>query len=703
MENEHALQIAENSVHGDEHRVCPACLDLDYAKYSSFRFAPLPVAAGRPAGQARYWLTSFDQVQREAARGCRVCRAVQHAADALWRETKVSPKVKRNEAEAMFERILCLAQQPGAGLLVFWALFYPNISDQSYPHAITIRDSTSRIELYRTNGNGSQVNTQVSYPAIGSASHVPRAVTLERVVELASTWMKSCDESHPKCAQGPFTLPKRLLDIRDGVRLVDTLVDDGINPNEPYMTLSHCWGSSRAVQYIPRTTHNTIYNHRQGIPWDRLPPLFQDFILLARALGCRYAWIDSLCIIQDDHEDWMVESAKMSEIYYNATLNVAATAMRNATRGLFHPRIHGQGFRDTLKTSGSLLSGVDGDPLETTLTELGDGTPIFARISHDRSHEALHGDMEYFRTAMEPLLNRAWVFQERLLSRRTLHFGASEILWECRTDCFCECGRIAHGQSLSVRSVNANALVDNDGGEFQSIGARLQSFYPKKVLFHDICQGNGGTQPALDFWLRAVEEYSFLLLSHELDRPFALAGIANKFQTLTGHTYLAGLWHVTRNCFVPDPNVRVHEDETFCEYEHDSPFGNPISGQVTLSAMSCWGTVDMIVGRKFGGEWNGRNDLHVVIGAGGDIPLVTLPFVADCPGTDPQTVRLAERALCVLIGGQETRPGELTPQYYLVLAPVEGREGFYERLGFAQTEDVIELPGDAEVRTVKII
>lgn len=38
-----------------------------------------------------------------------------------------------------------------------------------------------------------------------------------------------------------------------------------------------------------------------------------------------------------------------------------------------------------------------------------------------------------------PLIQRAWCFQERLLSRRFLCFGNKEILWECMEEVVCPC------------------------------------------------------------------------------------------------------------------------------------------------------------------------------------------------------------------------------------------------------------------------
>jgi hypothetical protein len=47
-------------------------------------------------------------------------------------------------------------------------------------------------------------------------------------------------------------------------------------------------------------------------------------IFIASKLGLEYLWIDSLCIIQDDEDDWRQESALMSTVYGNSYLNIAA-------------------------------------------------------------------------------------------------------------------------------------------------------------------------------------------------------------------------------------------------------------------------------------------------------------------------------------------------------------------------------------------
>ena len=78
-----------------------------------------------------------------------------------------------------------------------------------------------------------------------------------------------------------------------------------------YTTLSHCWGK----KHIVTTTKATLEQRKLEVPWLLLSRTFQDAITITRELGIRYIWIDSLCIIQDDKEDWERVSAKMAEIY----------------------------------------------------------------------------------------------------------------------------------------------------------------------------------------------------------------------------------------------------------------------------------------------------------------------------------------------------------------------------------------------------
>jgi hypothetical protein len=164
---------------------------------------------------------------------------------------------------------------------------------------------------------------------------------------------------------------------------------------------------------------------------------------LALKLGFRYIWIDSLCIIQDDAEDWEVQSALMAEIYQNAVLTLAATSSTGDNEGCCtRNALHNLGLEITL-------------PEDVGACRIAVRTPL----NHFDSQTA-DGLVDHF-----PLLTRGWAFQERLLSPRVLHICESELVWECREATACECGGLS--QETSPGGAYHHAVEDNQEEKLQ--------------------------------------------------------------------------------------------------------------------------------------------------------------------------------------------------------------------------------------------
>lgn len=53
-------------------------------------------------------------------------------------------------------------------------------------------------------------------------------------------------------------------------------------------------------------------------------------------------WIDGLCIVQDDANDWVVEAAEMGDVYSQALLTIAAASASDGRGGCFLDRIGGE-------------------------------------------------------------------------------------------------------------------------------------------------------------------------------------------------------------------------------------------------------------------------------------------------------------------------------------------------------------------------
>ncbi|KAH8754510.1 hypothetical protein BGZ57DRAFT_717563, partial [Hyaloscypha finlandica] len=64
-----------------------------------------------------------------------------------------------------------------------------------------------------------------------------------------------------------------------------------------------------------------------------LPPTFRNTVNVTRALGYRYLWIDSLCILQGSYDSWGNESSKMQEYYMNAILTIPLDDMEGGHHG----------------------------------------------------------------------------------------------------------------------------------------------------------------------------------------------------------------------------------------------------------------------------------------------------------------------------------------------------------------------------------
>ncbi|KAH8594294.1 heterokaryon incompatibility protein-domain-containing protein, partial [Bisporella sp. PMI_857] len=288
-----------------------------------------------------------------------------------------------------------------------------------------------------------------------------------------------CQNEHSECSAAVpnFKAPTRLLELSDGhVRLRDA---DELETAPAYATLSHCWGALNVF----KLKQDTLRSFKDTIPIDNLCKTFQDAIIVTQAVGLKYLWIDSLCIIQDSPSDWFGESSQMSEVYGNSTVNIAATHASDGSHGLFTSR------------SVSTIS------------------RRYAATNTGKTYEFADHDFHYA-TPVEtykrcltkaPLTGRAWAFQERYLARRTLHFTSEQIFFECRHHVACEtwqCG------NAGFRHFNINLPREFD----------------------------------LTAWPRIVEHYSRGQLTFAKDKFVALSGVARRFAARRSDEYIAGLW-----------------------------------------------------------------------------------------------------------------------------------------------------------------
>jgi hypothetical protein len=187
----------------------------------------------------------------------------------------------------------------------------------------------------------------------------------------------------------------------------------------------------------------------------------------------------------------------MASVYSNSYLNIAATGSSDSSKAFLSLRSVDHSSVPAFKTSAITepRGGEDGVLVRTSLNEV-------HRLYSTPSKNVNWGSGENG-SVDAPLLSRAWVFQERHLAPRTLHFYPSELVMECRAGLRCEC--------TGLDSFSSNPLRKFEDMSFHS-------------------------------WLQVVEEYSRLRLTYQSDRLVALMGVAKVFWKRLGCSYLKGIW-----------------------------------------------------------------------------------------------------------------------------------------------------------------
>lgn len=237
----------------------------------------------------------------------------------------------------------------------------------------------------------------------------------------------------------------------------------------------------------------------------------------------------------------------MADIYSNSFLTIAATASTDNSKSLFSNRW--TSFPSP-ERDGSLVQIPSGSVLFQNATNCIRIRPHL-HLAHNR-FIGLQNAHEHKTDA--PLLTRAWVFQERLLPSRTVHFHSEELVWECRTNMRCECGLL---DDPWLRKAESHDQTDPE------VPADMGSARWLKSMFTSAFKGHIDHQMLALAWVDLVSEFSRLDLSYESDRLPALSGLAAKFTHTSLGNYFAGMWTASLAiCLLYESNQFMSSGET---------------------------------------------------------------------------------------------------------------------------------------------
>lgn len=332
-------------------------------------------------------------------------------------------------------------------------------------------------------------------------------------LEQLDRWISECHTNHPRCQRArdlrlsePTFIPTRLIEIigpnpeSGRLRLVETKDWLPGTPLKPYMTLSHCWGELKMFCTYPEDKAKFLDN----IDLKQMPKTFRHVMRLAWRLGISYVWIDSICVIQGDKGDFGSEAHHMHSVYRHSYLNVAAAASTNGEGGLYQNRLPHQ---------------IVSSPFNLPNSEFLGRKFWLVFPSDVWKHQLLQ----------ETLYTRGWVFQERMLSPRIVHFGSKQVFWDCATKSACE--------------VFPNSIPE----PLDTISATERHWRERLQLASIIRNGRdlvGEADGSVEtLWRTAIANYTACSLKWSTDKLIACWSIAKLVRDmLEGEQYAVGMW-----------------------------------------------------------------------------------------------------------------------------------------------------------------
>lgn len=312
------------------------------------------------------------------------------------------------------------------------------------------------------------------------------------VLELARSWIRRC-----RCInqRNVPQYPTRLIDLqelKDGGEHVKLVLGHDLkhpNPVYQYVTLTHC------LETVDITlSRQSMAQALSGVKIKLLPLMFREAMEFACTLeNVRFIWIDVLCIMQDDPNDWVSESQKLCDVWSNSFLNITAAAAADSRDGLF----------------------VNRDPISFS-EELQDPS-LQGRLSP----EQLFWEASVYEA---PVNMRGWAMQETLMNRRKLYFCKKQIAWECH-----------EGQRMECHPTEYASY---------DIGPPRTALFSRehRLDILDLLQEGANWRTVYRCWATVVNNFAKMHHTYDGDKLLALSSLARRFHSLVRYDYVAGMW-----------------------------------------------------------------------------------------------------------------------------------------------------------------
>lgn len=329
---------------------------------------------------------------------------------------------------------------------------------------------------------------------------------------LIKHWARDCDTQHAGFCHAVAD-PWKTMTPATGLLLIDIERRCLVRRSDHcrYLALSYVWFN--AEDQLRTTRANFEALSKDGAfdsahVRERLPQSVKDSLVLSKAIGVDFLWVDRFCIIQDDHATKHAQLAAMAAIYTNAYFTIVSADAKHTDEGLtgIGPhRLRNIPYRQFPFGPATTMFQID---------------PI---LQDARSR--------YF--------TRGWTYQEWILSPRRLVFHNQTVTWMCQKIIIEESGH------EHVKSFLPDVWLPTylDGEEAELIWTRWPNLYA---------------------YLTTIERYSM----RELSFPEDVLNAFDAFITVQGRAMKGGMLHGIPELFfgttllwLPETGTRRRTDE----------------------------------------------------------------------------------------------------------------------------------------------
>ncbi|KAL7894879.1 hypothetical protein HDV63DRAFT_143938 [Trichoderma sp. SZMC 28014] len=237
-------------------------------------------------------------------------------------------------------------------------------------------------------------------------------------------------QTAPRHISGRFVVPNKLLYINWNAQEIKLQHPPQVPPGASwapgasatlaYAVLSHCW--SETDPNLPKLLASNLQSWLSGIRIEDLAPAIRDAAEVAHMNNLQYLWVESLCIIQDDDSDLLVQKPYIGAYFRDAALTIVAASSTSPKDSFLFPD------REDWITK----------QIDFTAPSGGTAT-INLRRRYSRQTSPLdaidessfkHDEQSFRRTG--PLYRQQRCYQEALLGSRVISFTSAAIDINCR-------------------------------------------------------------------------------------------------------------------------------------------------------------------------------------------------------------------------------------------------------------------------------